>query len=81
MTTAISEYLQHDDEKIEKLISDYPQNIPVRAAAEFLGVDDESVRSAIENGNFGYSWKKAGKLNRSFAIPTAHLLRWYMHIS
>ncbi len=81
MTNVISEYLQHDDEKIENLIKQYPANIPVKAAAEFLDVDDESVRSAIESGSFGISWKKAGKLNRSFALPTAHFLRWYMHIS
>ena len=80
MTNAIREYLQHDDEKIEKLISMYPSTVPVNAAAEFLGVDAESVRSSIEDGRFGFSWKKSGKLNRAFCIPTPHLVRWYLHI-
>ncbi|MCQ2053345.1 MAG: hypothetical protein MJZ03_05375 [archaeon] len=79
MSNAISEFLKHDDEKIEKLISEYPINVPVNAVAAFLGVDDESIRAAVECGNFGYSWRKAGKMNKCFKIPTAQLLRWYMH--
>lgn len=79
MTAVIRDYLQHDDEKIEKLIAEYPKTCPVNIVAQFLEVDAESIRSAIDNGNFGFSWKKNGKLNRAFCVPTAHFLRWYLN--
>lgn len=79
MTNAIREFLQHDDEKIEKLISEYPETVPVSVAADFLSVDAGSIRAAIESDSFGFSWKKSGKLNRAFCIPTAHFMRWYLH--
>lgn len=81
MSNAIKEYLQHDNDKIERLIADYPVLCPIDAVAEFLGVDPESVRSAIESGVFGMSWKKSGKLNRAFRVPTPQFVRWYLQVN
>lgn len=80
MSDAIKDYLQHDYAKIEKLISEYPALCPVDAIAEFLNLDSDSVRSAIENGSFGLAWKKSGKLNRVFRIPTPQFVRWYLQL-
>lgn len=80
MTSTIKSFMDADDEKIEKLIADYPVAIPTKAIADFLGMDIASVRSVLENGVVGLSWKKETKVNHGFYVPTAHFLRWYMRM-
>ena len=80
MTTTISNFMKADDEKIEKLIEEYPYSIPTKVIAEFLGMDVTSVQSVLENGVVGLSWKKEAKSRRGFFVPTAHFLRWYMRL-
>ena len=77
MTAAISEFLENDDKKIEELIKEYPVSIPTDVAAKFLGINPASMRAIMNDGTVGLSWKKDGKLNRGFFLPTAHFLRWY----
>lgn len=79
MTDAIKAFFDNDDRKAEQLIRDYPQSIPIPVAAEFLGIDAASLRAMAIEGHLGSSWKKEGKLNRGFFLPTAQFLRWYRY--
>lgn len=75
----IDEFFKQDNEKVEKLLEQYPVNIPTRVVADFLKIDVNSVRAIIECGNVGLSWRKTGKMNTSYVIPTATFLRWYLN--
>ena len=80
-TSKINEFLSADNTKIDRLIDNFPINLPVSAVADFLAVDVASVRAAIENGNaFGLAWKKSGKANHGYFVPTAQFVRWYLHM-
>ena len=74
----INEFLTSDNDKIEVLVTSYPENIPVGKIAEFLGADVVSIRAAIENNVFGASWRKAGSARHGYFVPTAQFVRWYL---
>ena len=76
----INEFLTSDNEKIEVLVTSYPENIPVGKIAEFLGADVVSIRAAIENNVFGASWRKAGSARHGYFVPTAQFVRWYLNM-
>lgn len=78
---SIEEFLSNDRQRVQELIEKYPQNIPLKVCADFLGMDSNSLRQAIEdNQKIGLSWRKQGSLNRAFHIPTAVFVRWYMKV-
>lgn len=80
-TSKINDFLAADNTKIDKLIENFPMNLPVSAVADFLSVDVASVRAAIECGSaFGMSWKKTGKANHGYFVPTAQFVRWYLRM-
>lgn len=74
---SIAEFIKQDTEKLEEIIEKYPRQVPVSVVSDFVGADVESVRQAIESNQIGLSWRKAGKLNRGFCIPTGLFVRWY----
>lgn len=76
----INEFLTSDNDKIEVLVTSYPENIPVGKIAEFLGADVVSIRAAIENNVFGASWRKAGSARHGYLVPTAQFVRWYLNM-
>ena len=77
----INSYLNGNLEKLDELIAKHPVKIPVKDVAEFLQVDEESVRASIENGVFGMAWRRSGKLNKAFHIPTAQFVWWYTGVN
>lgn len=79
-TTKINEFLSADNAKIDRLIDNFPINLPVSAVADFLSVDVASVRAFIENGVVGVSWIKQGKANHGYYVPTAQFVRWYLNM-
>lgn len=79
-SSKVTEFLSNDNERIDRLIENFPINLPVSAISDFLSVDVASVRAAIERGVFGMAWKKDGKANHGFFVPTAQFVRWYIHI-
>lgn len=81
LSSMITEYLSNDNEKIDRLIENFPVNLPVSAVADFLSMDVASVRAAIENGVIGLAWRKQGKANHGYFVPTAQFIRWYLQIS
>ena len=80
MTDKIKAFLDRDNQKLEKLIDDYPLNVPVPVASEFLGCHQDTLRSALEDGRLGFAERKLGKVNRGFVIPTGHFVRWYLNM-
>lgn len=75
---SITEFLEEDENRLEQLIEQYPRSIPTKALADFLDLDVVSVRTIIEGGQIGLHWKKAGKLNSAYCVPTATFVRWYL---
>jgi hypothetical protein len=79
-SSKLNEFLCQDNEKIDRLIEAFPVNLPVSAISDFLSLDVASVRAAIENEKFGVSWRKTGKANHGYFIPTAQFIRWYLNM-
>ena len=77
MTEKLKSFFDNDEERLSKLIEEHEFNIPIKALSEFLHVDAQSVRAYVEAGQFGMAWKKTGKDNHAYAIPTAQFVRWY----
>ena len=75
---SIQEYLAEDEKRLQKLIEDHPWSLSPQEVGEFLHLDARSVRSVLESGLIGLSWRKDGSLNRGFYVSTAMFVRWYM---
>lgn len=78
VTAKIKSFIDADNQRLEKLIEEYPLTIPVPVASDFLGCHQDTLRSALEDGKLGFSERKLGKVNRGFVIPTGHFVRWYL---
>lgn len=80
MSTKIMEFLQEDSAKLDTLIEKYPVSLPTSAIADFLSLDIASVRATIEAGFLGMAWRKPGKANHGYHVPTAQFVRWYLKL-
>lgn len=78
ITSKVNDFLSEDNAKIDRLIENFPVNLPVSAVADFLSMDIASVRAAIENGVVGVAWRKPGKSHHGYYVPTAQFVRWYL---
>ncbi len=74
-------YLNADLDKIDKLIEENPIRLTIKTAAEFLSMDNESVRAVVEGGAFGLAWRKTGKANKAYCVPTPQFVRWYLGVN
>lgn len=74
----IVDFIKKDSDELEAIIEKYPNQIPVSVAADFLHMAENSLRSALESGKLGLAWRKAGKLNHGYCIPTGKFVRWYI---
>jgi hypothetical protein len=73
----IQDFINSDTAKIEEIIEKYPKQIPVPVLADVLGTNEASLRAAIDGGALGLSWRKDGKLNRGYCVPTAKFVYWW----
>lgn len=74
----VKELLDEDVKKLNKIVTSHPKQIPIKVIADLFGCDVENVRTMCEDEHvFGVGWRKPGKLNRGFCIPTALFIRWY----
>lgn len=71
------EFMQQDKEWLDEIVQKYPKNIPIAALAERFGCAVETVRAIVEAGGFGFSWRKPGRANHAYLIPTAQFVRVY----
>lgn len=76
----IKKFLDDDLDKVDDLLEKYPERLSVEAASEFLHMKNENVRAAIECGAFGIAWRKTGKANKAYCVPTAQFVRWYLGV-
>ncbi|MCM1023854.1 MAG: hypothetical protein NC395_07320 [Prevotella sp.] len=76
----VMSFLNDDLNKIDALIERYPLRIPIPAVADFFSMDENSVRAAVEGGAFGFAWRKSGKANKAYCVPTAQFVRWYLNV-
>ena len=77
----IRKFLQNDLEAVSKLIEKYPEQLPISEVADLIGCGKDSIRTALEEyGRIGIAWRKPGKLNHGYCIPTALFVRWYLNI-
>ena len=66
----VNEFISADNEKIEKILNDYPKQIPCPVVAELLGCKPDGVRQAIAEGAFGIHWRLQGKLTSGNYEPS-----------
>lgn len=68
--------------QLNQLVEQYQEDIPVSAAADFLGMDGRSLKSFLmQLGNpVGMGWRKDRAENRAFHIPTAKFYIWYRNL-
>lgn len=64
--------------ELNKLVTFYPESIPVAACAKFLGISVTGLHYAILNGNIpgAYCWKQPGKKNHGYRIASLPFYRW-----
>lgn len=78
MTDTIKAFIDEDNNRVEELIKENPIHLPIAKIAEFLQIDVATARAVVECNCFGLAWKKQGKLNKAYCIPTAQFVRWYL---
>ena len=78
---ALSNFLTAEREWINSIIEQYPRQIPIAPIAEHWGCAEASVRAAIEqDATFGVYWRKVGKANHAYLIPTGLFVQWYCKV-
>ncbi len=77
----LSEFIKSEREWLNSIIEQYPCQIPVKALSEHWGCQPDSIRAAIEqDSNFGVFWRKDGKTNKAYLIPTGFFVQWYCRV-
>lgn len=71
--------LENQFEKLNELVSEYPEFIPVPVLAKFLHANAEGLRYSMENGQcpFGLAWQKSIRGNKAFKVPSLTFYLWY----
>lgn len=64
---------------LQRLVATYPDNLPIKVAADFLNMNEEGLKAALMSGNapFGFGYQKHEGGNRVFVIPAAKFYIWY----
>jgi hypothetical protein len=64
--------------QLVELCEEYPLKIPLDKAAKFLNMEEEGLRSSIEQGRcqFGLCVQKNKNANRAFTINTIAFYSW-----
>lgn len=73
------EVIKKQLEELEKIVQEHPLKIPLRVAAEFLGMNEEGLKMALMRGNapFGFAYQKSDGGYRVPVIPTTTFYLWY----
>ena len=66
--------------QLKELVNKHPVDIPLPEAAKLMGTNPETLRAAIDRGNFkpGYSWRRELATTKGYKIPTVPFYLWYM---
>ncbi len=73
------EKIKEQLKKLDELVSKYPIKLPLKEAAEFLGMNEEGLKAALMRGNtpFGFAYQKTDGAYRVMIIPTVTFYLWY----
>lgn len=52
----MNKVIQNKITELDTMVEKYPQNIPIKVLADFLGWKESTLRWAIERGNFPGVW-------------------------
>ena len=65
--------------ELEEMVEANPRLLPLKAVAEFLGVNAEGLKAALMRKNvpFGFAYQKADGGYRVPVIPTVPFYLWY----
>ncbi|MDF2685231.1 MAG: hypothetical protein K0S55_412 [Clostridia bacterium] len=66
-------------EELGKLVNKHPKNIPLKDAADYLGIDTASLRAALKNNTcpFGFGWQKTQDGYWGFSVQATPLYLFY----
>lgn len=64
---------------LSQIVKEHPVKIPLRVAAEFLGMNEEALKSALMRGNapFGFAYQLKDGGYRVPIIPTTLFYLWF----
>ena len=65
--------------RLSEIVKEHPVKIPLRVAAEFLGMNEEALKSALMRGNapFGFAYQLKDGGYRVPIIPTTLFYLWF----
>lgn len=65
--------------QLEKLVEENPLRLPLKAVADFLGINEEGLKAALMRGNapFGFAYQKSDGAYRVMVIPSVKFYLWY----
>ncbi len=65
--------------KLQEIVQEHPIKIPLRVAAEFLGMNEEALKAALMRGNapFGFAYQLKDGGYRVPIIPTTLFYLWF----
>ena len=65
--------------RLSEIVKEHPVKIPLRVAADFLGMNEEALKSALMRGNapFGFAYQLKDGGYRVPIIPTTLFYLWY----
>lgn len=71
----LNSYIEENLIKVAEVIKENPSYIKTKAVADLLGVSLDSVKTYLRNGgDLGLAWKKEGKQNHGYSVPTFQFL-------
>lgn len=64
---------------LSEIVKEHPVKIPLRVASEFLGMNEEALKSALMRGNapFGFAYQLKDGGYRVPIIPTTLFYLWF----
>lgn len=64
--------------ELNRLITFYPESVPVAACAKYLRISVPGLHYAILNGNIpgAFCWRQPGKKNHGYRIASLPFYRW-----
>ena len=73
------EFIKKKIKELECLAEQYPTKLPLKAVAEFLGMNEAGLKAALMRHNtpFGFGYQKDDGGNRVFIIPTVTFYLWF----
>lgn len=74
--------LEKETNKFNDIVKKHPRKIPIKDLADFMGMKEENLRTAIEQGKIPGAFHTVGNNgNRAFYIKPIPFIVWYFNIN